>query len=300
LGEPSLHKEGSPNLCLPRTERMNVRLRLMTIDDMPEAMRLKDLAGWNQTAADWERFLSAGPEGCFVAEREGRVVGTSTTIIYEGRFAWIGMVLVEQQCRGQGFGTALLECTIRHLDSRNVPCMKLDATPQGRVLYEKLGFVSEYDIERWMLKRQPREIVTMKSPVEIQDVLRLDREIFGADRSELLRSLTETTPDFTLVARGGARIEGYAFGRRGSLADHLGPWMALSEDVAATLLDEFLRRSGRELVFVDCLLENPWSLPLVKARGFEFSRPLTRMFRGKNKYPGRPELLCAALGPEFG
>ena len=44
----------------------------MTVDDIPEAMRLKDLAGWNQTAADWERFLSAGPEGCFVAEREGR------------------------------------------------------------------------------------------------------------------------------------------------------------------------------------------------------------------------------------
>ena len=178
MGEPSFDKEGSPNLSLPRTGCMNVRLRLMTVDDIPEAMRLKDLAGWNQTAADWERFLSAGPEGCFVAEREGRVVGTSTTIVYEGRFAWIGMVLVEQQFRGQGIGTALLERAIQYLDSRNIPCMKLDATPQGRVLYEKLGFVSEYDIERWMLKREPREIATTKSPVEIEDVLRLDREDF--------------------------------------------------------------------------------------------------------------------------
>ena len=194
---------------------MNVRLRLMTVDDIPEAMRLKDFAGWNQTAADWERFLSAGPEGCFVAEREGRVVGTSTTIVYEGRFAWIGMVLVEQQFRGQGIGTALLERAIQYLDSRNIPCMKLDATPQGRVLYEKLGFVSEYDIERWMLKREPREIVTTNSPVEIEDVLWLDREIFGADRSGLLRSLTETAPDFTLVSRVGAGIEGYAFGPTG-------------------------------------------------------------------------------------
>jgi GNAT superfamily N-acetyltransferase len=279
---------------------MNVRLPLMTVADIPEAMRLKDLAGWNQTAADWERFLSAGQEGCFVAEREGRVIGTSTTIVYEGRFAWIGMVLVEEQFRGQGIGTALLERAIQHLDSRDIPCMKLDATPQGRVLYEKLGFVSEYDIERWMLKREPRQITATKSSVEILDVLRLDREIFGADRSGLLSSLNQTAPDFTLVARGRAGIEGYAFGRRGSLADHLGPWMARSEDVAAMLLDDFLRRSGRELVFVDCLLRNPWALSLVKARGFEFSRPLTRMFRGKNSYPGRPELLCATLGPEFG
>jgi GNAT superfamily N-acetyltransferase len=272
----------------------------MTVDDIPQAMRLKDLAGWNQTVVDWERFLSAGPKGCFVAEREDRVVGTSTTIVYEGRFAWIGMVLVEQLLRGQGIGTALLERAIQYLDSRNIPCMKLDATPQGRVLYEKLGFVSEYDIERWMLKREPRKIVTTKSPVEIEDLLRLDREIFGADRSSLLRSLTETAPDFTLVSRRESGIEGYAFGRRGSLADHLGPWMARTEDVASTLLDEFLRRSGRELVFIDCLRENPWALSLVKARGFEFSRPLTRMFRGTNSFPGQPELLCAALGPEFG
>lgn len=279
---------------------MNVRLRLMTVDDIPEAMRLKDLAGWNQTAADWDRFLSADPEGCFVAERDGRVVGTSTTIVYEGRFAWIGMVLVEQEFRGRGIGTVLLERAIGYLDYRNIPCAKLDATPQGRVLYEKLGFVSEYDIERWVLKGEPREIEMTKSPVEIDDVLRLDREIFGADRSGLLRSLTETAPEFRLVARGGLGIEGYAFGRRGSLADHLGPWMARSKDVAAALLDVFLSRSRRELVFVDCMLKNPWALSLVKARGFELSRPLTRMFRGRNKHPGQPELLCATLGPEFG
>ncbi|MGO9568993.1 MAG: GNAT family N-acetyltransferase [Desulfomonilaceae bacterium] len=279
---------------------MNDRLRLMAVEDIPEGMRLKDLAGWNQTAADWERFLSAGPEGCFVAECDGRVVGTSTTIVYESRFAWIGMVLVEQRFRGRGIGTALLERAIHYLDSQNIPCMKLDATPQGRILYEKLGFVSEYDLERWMLKREPREIVTTKSPIEIEDVLRLDREIFGADRSQLLRSLNDSAAAFTLVARGGEGIEGYTFGRRGSLADHLGPWVARNADMAATLLDEFLRRSGRELVFVDCMLENLWALPLLKARGFEFSRPLTRMFRGKNSYPGRPELACATLGPEFG
>ncbi len=40
-----------------------------------------------------------------------------------------------------------------------------------------------------MLKGEPREIEMTKSPVEIEDVLRLDREIFGADRSGLLRSL---------------------------------------------------------------------------------------------------------------
>jgi hypothetical protein len=43
---------------------MSMRLRLMTVNDVPEAMQLKDAAGWNQTSADWARFLSANPEGC--------------------------------------------------------------------------------------------------------------------------------------------------------------------------------------------------------------------------------------------
>lgn len=279
---------------------MTTRLRVMTARDIPEGMRLKDLAGWNQTAVDWERFLTASPEGCFAAEHDGRVIGTSTTIVYEARFAWIGMVLVEERYRGRGIGKALLNRAISHLDSQNVPCMKLDATPQGKILYEKLGFKPEYEIERWMLKRQPERKKAKGVPVDIDDVLDLDREIFGADRGRLLRSISEQAPEFTLVARQNTHVAGYTFGRRGSLADHMGPWVASEKIVAANLLDQFLNISQRKLVFVDCLSGNPWAVPLVEARGFEFSRPLTRMFRGTNTHAGRLDLLCAGVGPEFG
>jgi hypothetical protein len=76
--------------------------------------------------------------------------------------------------------------------------------------------------------------------------------------------------------------------------------MAQDEASSQELLDEFLRRSARETVFVDVMRENPFARIVLGARGFEFSRPLTRMFRGPNAHPGQPELLCAALGPEFG
>src|SRR2546428_7229388 len=100
-------------------------LRLMTKADIPAGMRLKEIAGWNQTPADWERFLDSSPKGCFAAESEGQVVGTATTIIYEGRFAWIGMVLVDPAHRGQGLGTNLLKRTIEFIDSQPVPTIKL-------------------------------------------------------------------------------------------------------------------------------------------------------------------------------
>lgn len=281
---------------------MSLRLRLMTPDDIPVGMHLKDLAQWNQTVADWERFLALSPDGCFAAECDGRVVGTSTAIVYEGRFGWIGMVMVDPGYRGQGIGRALLERAIQYVESQRIPVAKLDATPQGRPLYQTLGFVDEYAIERWVLHRPSlgrRQAQQQPSEIAV-DVLQLDREVFGADRGALLRSLAESAPELALVERRGGMVVGYAFGRRGSLADHLGPWVARDERAAARLLGEFLERTGRDLVFVDAVTQNPWGLPLVTKCGFQFSRPLTRMVRGSNNYPGRPTLQCAVLGPEFG
>jgi len=299
-------------------------------------MRLKEIAGWNQTQEDWERFLEADPEGCFVAEWNGQVAGTVATIIYEHRVAWIGMVLVDPQARGKGIGTALLLKAIDYLDARKVPCMKLDATPQGKPIYARLGFRIEYEIERHSLTRetfrdspglgvaptfracpeqsegsaraglkasatnQTRTQTPAVSAENLEPLLEFDHQVFGADRSALLRSLARSAPELVAIHRSGGAVEGFALGREGSLADQLGPWAASNASAARAVLDDFLLRSRRPVVFADVLRDNAWALALLAARGFQFSRSLTRMYRGENAHPGRPDLLGAILGPEFG
>jgi GNAT superfamily N-acetyltransferase len=276
----------------------------MTPADISAGMRLKDIAGWNQTKEDWERFLQANPEGCFVAEWNGLVVGTVTTIIYGSRFAWIGMVLVDPQLRGKGVGTALLLKAIDHLDAKKVPCVKLDATPQGKPIYARLGFRIEYEIERHRLTREANPKVRRETVSDgdenIETLLEMDREVFGADRSALLRSVAGSAPELVTVARSGGAVKGFGLGRKGSQADHLGPWVAANALAAREVFEGFLLRSRREVVFVDVVRDNPWAPALLAANGFRFSRSLTRMYRGENVHPGRPELLCAILGPEFG
>ena len=175
--------------------------------------------------------------------------------------------------------------------------MKLDATPLGKPLYAKLGFVDEYEIELWILKRPPAVSRTARStcprlvPVQLEQIFQFDSELFGADRSFLLRSLHDQNPEFAVAVYENGLPQGYAFGRRGLFADHLGPWK---------LLQVFLAQSLRETLIVDCLKSNPVSVELLRACGFVPSRPLTRMVRGPNDYPGRPDSLCAILGPEFG
>lgn len=282
-------------------------LRTMTERDVPAGLRMNRLAGWNQTAADWHRFLKASPEGCFVAEVDARVCGTATTISYQDRFAWIGMVLVHPEFQKRGIGTQLLKKTVEYLDQRGIPTIKLDATPQGQPLYTKLGFVTEYQIERWTLQRPPgnvagREKTRLGHLTEDQLALMfaMDRDFFGADRSYLLRSLLAETEDFALCTFDQGAPQGYAFGRRGSFADHLGPWMARSRAAAEKLLLEFLRRSTRENLLVDCMTPNSFAIELLRACGFVKTRILTRMYRGPNAYSGNPASLCAITGPEFG
>ena len=263
-------------------------------------MRLSSQAGWNQTEADWRRLINHGLGGSFAATINGELVGTVTTVTYEGRLSWIGMVLVDAPYRGRGIGTTLMEKAIAHLDRSGVTCVKLDATPAGRPLYKKLGFRREYEIERWQLKRPRVPDASHPADTNFDRVFVLDRSAFGVDRRELLMSLAKAAPHLTLTAADKTEITGYAFGRQGSLADHLGPWVATSRPVAGKLLGDFLRRSQRDVVFVDCVIPNRWARPLVKSHGFTFQRSLTRMYRGRNDCAGQPHLVGAILGPEFG
>ena len=284
-----------------------MQLRTMAKHDVRAGLRLKELAGWNQTADDWNRFLDASPQGCFVAEADGKVCGTAATISFENKFAWIGMVLVDPEYRSRGIGTKLLERTIEYLDQQKMPTMKLDATPQGKPLYENLGFVTEYGIERWVLKRPLHAGARPADPnraaltsAQLDSILAKDCEVFGADRGSLLRSLYKETPHYALSVWRSGTLQAYAFGRKGSFADHLGPWMAENSSAARGLLDEFLARSSRETLIVDSLTGNPAALELLRTAGFSYARTLTRMYRGPNGFPGNPAALCAILGPEFG
>ena len=190
-------------------------IRLMTCDDIPAGMRLKESAGWNQTAQDWANVLTLEPRGCWVYESEGNIVGSTTAVTYGQDLAWIGMVLVLPEYRGRGIARALMEHALRYLNERGVKCVKLDATDMGRPLYERLGFVGETLIERWAGTFDDAgrgdDGDSPSVSVDVADIVGLDRAAFGADRSELLKRLSKTFPEDVFCLPGG-----YLMGRPGA------------------------------------------------------------------------------------
>jgi GNAT superfamily N-acetyltransferase len=272
------------------------KVRLLTTADIPAGMRLKEAAGWNQTETDWRNVLSLAPDGCFGIECDGDLRATATAVCFGRELAWIGMVLTEVAYRGQGFARRLMEHAIEYLRGRRVNWIKLDATDMGRPLYTQLGFRDEAAIERWIRKPQPFPLRSATLDPFVLDSS-LDREAFGADRSQLLRVLAGI--ESTSIAGAG-----FAMGRAGSRAAYFGPCVARSAEVARDLLAWFLERHAAESVYWDILPGNGEAVQIARDFGFERARELVRMTLAGGSDPAplnnKDALVFATAGFEYG
>jgi GNAT superfamily N-acetyltransferase len=279
-----------------------IEIRLLFESDIPSAMELKEAAGWNQTEADWRRLLLLEPNGCFGAVKDDRLVGTTTTTIYD-ELAWIGMVLVEPTHRRQGIAAKLMNVALEYLGGK-VKTIKLDATVLGRPVYEKFGFAVESAVERWTGAAGPtgHEILGQKAMDHevVREILNLDRLAFSADRSELLEGLIDEACVSPVLIRGAdGALSGYALARSGTKKTYIGPVIAKDPQVMETLLDQMLSRLPGRDVYIDINKECVVDTGVLSKRGFVKERDLIRMVKDG---PGRKTspLVVAIAGPEVG
>lgn len=278
--------------------------RTMQPEDIAVGLRLCRASGWNQTRRDWEMLLRLSPQGCRVATKDEQVIGTVTTVNYENRFAWIGMVLVAEAQRGQGIGARLMAEAMELL--HDLPAIRLDATPAGREVYRKLNFIDEYPLRRLetVVARKtllsPGASARPMTSDDLAAVARFDREVFGADRRALLAWMLEGAPEYAWVREEQQQISGYCFGRHGFKDEHLGPVVAHEQSTARQLVAACLHsQTGRRFILDASQHEPEWHAWL-EVIGFREQRPFTRMFYRNNPSPGLPPKLFGILGPEFG
>jgi len=314
-----------------------IHMRQMTDRDLPRGMELKDQAGWNQTQADWRRLMELEPPGCFVAELEDRVVGTVAAAAFRP-VGWIAMVLVDTAVRGRGIGMRLVEHAMAYLDECGVRTMRLDATPLGSPIYQRLGFEPQYELARWegvacrgadvgwaKRERGPTEELARDrdaggpalrlthpttqhaahpclrpvSPDEVQAAARLDDEATGSDRERLLRLLCRHSPHAMRAFVLDGVLVGYATFREGSRAWHLGPAIARTDEAGLALLEAVTHDCAGRPVYIDIPVENAAATGWAKSKGLVVQRRFTRMYRGPRPCD-QPLWLWASSGPENG
>ncbi len=253
-------------------------VRPLRREDLPEALRLSTQAGWNQVAADWVRILHIAPGGCLAGWLDGRLVATATVVSFGKTAQWIGMVLVDESLRGQGFGSTMFTRVLELARSLGGDAVGLDATHLGRPVYLKQGFVDVAPIDRWsgvLRSLGASEGLERVDRSTFDGVAALDRAACGADRSEFLLHLMNE-PDVVGVTAPGS---GFGFLRPGRNRAHVGPLVASDDAVCSRLLSRLAGLADGSEVLLDAL-QTPATSALLERHGLEVARQLTRMTFG--------------------
>ena len=280
-------------------------LRSMQPGDIEAAMKLSNAEGWNQLEKDWKLFIDNPENVTVLAQSDNKIIGTTTAINYENRVAWIGMVLVDKEYRGQGVSKLLITNILKKLE--HCTSIKLDATPLGEQVYKKFDFKLEYLIAR-MANTSVKNfgshdddgLTEQIQSNHIQEIIALDEIVFGANRTQVIKSVVNEYPNKAWQLKRNNRISGFVLGRDGYKYHHVGPVEASNILDAKILITKALKNLVGQPVVIDVLSDKEDLLQWLNSIGFIKQREFVRMYRKENPFPGIIDKHYLICGPEFG
>ncbi|KUN83863.1 acetyltransferase [Streptomyces bungoensis] len=255
---------------MPTPSLAALPIRRLTFRDLTACADLSEDRGWPREEHKWGLLLTAG-KGYGIDDPDGGLVAACAVTEYGSwertELAAVGMVLVAERHARQGVGRRLM----RHVVSvMGATPLTLYATPFGRPLYEELGFKVTGQAE--MLKGhfvpsgETSQVATRAATAEdLPSILRLDEDVFGADRTALITRLPAFA-DQLLVAEEDSRITGYAAAWPNMDTHVVGPLIARDTETAKALVTSLAQRTDRPLR-TDIDIRHEELVSWAKARG---------------------------------
>ncbi|MEU9643778.1 GNAT family N-acetyltransferase [Streptomyces sp. NPDC048188] len=264
-------------------------IRRLTLRDLTACADLSEDRGWLREEHKWGFLLTAG-KGYGIDDPDGGLVAACTVTEYgppeRPTLAAIGMVLVAERHARQGGGRRLMRHVVSALGT--VP-LTLHATPYGRPLYEELGFKVTGGAE--MVRGrfvpggpEPRTATRAATAEDLGAILRLDEEVFGADRTHIVARLPAFA-DQLRVAEADGRVVGYAAAWPNMDTHVVGPLIARDTETAKALIGSLAARTDRPLR-TDIDVRHEELLAWVKERGLSTVAPNAVMTYGITELPG--------------
>ncbi|MEW2045579.1 GNAT family N-acetyltransferase [Streptomyces sp. NPDC005476] len=274
---------------MPTPSLTALPVRRLTLRDLTACADLSEDRGWPREEHKWGLLLSAGT-GYGIADPDGGLVSACVVTEYgpHGRPALgaIGMMLVAERHARQGVGRRLM----RHVISlMGTTPLTLHATPNGRPLYEELGFKTTGRAEmvrgRFTPDQPASHVVTRAATAEdLITILRLDEEVFGTDRTHVITRLPAFA-DQLRVAEDEGRIVGYAAAWPNMDTQVVGPLIARDTETAKALLTSLAAHTDRPLR-TDIDVRHEELLAWVKGRGLRSVAFNAVMTHGIAELPG--------------
>ncbi|MEU6392472.1 GNAT family N-acetyltransferase [Streptomyces sp. NPDC046939] len=264
-------------------------IRRLTPRDVRACADLSEDRGWPREEHKWGLLLAAGT-GYGIDAPDGGLLTACVVTEYgpHGRpeLAAVGMVLVAERYARRGVGRRLM----RHIvEQAGTTPLTLYATPYGRPLYEELGFKvtgrAEMVRGRFVAGGPAPTVATRAATAEdLTAILRLDAEVFGADRTHVLARLPAFA-DQLRVAEEGGRLIGYAAAWPNMDTHVVGPLVARDTETAKALVTSLAAGTDRPLR-TDIDVRHEELLTWLKERGLEGVSQNAVMNHGAPDLPG--------------
>jgi GNAT superfamily N-acetyltransferase len=214
----------------PATGDGRTTVRRLTDADLHRCGELGVSRDWGAEQRKWGLLFEVG-EVYGIEDEAGRLIATAVLTRYGQQFGSISMVLVAQSHERRGLGTRI----VRHvLDQASSSTLVLHATPEGRSLYERLGFKPFGSVEAHVGVFDPTGARAGRTqPASAADLLqlaRLDREVYGVHRTALLKRLPNFAERVRVLRSEEGLITGYGALWRSEDLAAIGP--VLAPDVA--------------------------------------------------------------------
>lgn len=270
-------------MSTPLTE---LPVRRLTHEDLVACADLSENRGWPREDHKWGLLLTAGT-GYGIDDPEGKgLMAASVLTSYGPGLAAIGMVLVAERHARRGVGRRLM----RHVlaETGDTP-VTLHATPNGKPLYEELGFATVGRAE--MVKghftgTEPVPGVATRAATadDMAAVIRLDTEVFGRDRTHMLTRLPAFA-DQIRVAEEDGELTGYAAAWPNMATHVVGPLVARDTATAQGLVASLAAHTDRPLR-TDIDVRHEELLSWLRRQGLETIAFNAVMARGIPALPG--------------
>jgi ribosomal protein S18 acetylase RimI-like enzyme len=282
-----------------------VTFRPMTEVDVPAAVAAFDsgfiamlarhsLPVTGNTIADERRrqdrtrhFLKTDPDGSWVAEDEGIVVGMSQSFVREDYWtlSQLGMLPGRQ---GRGLGRELLRLALTHGDPHSPGTIQCSRDPKAMALYFSFGFVMHPVVAAWGAMRpgavtRPAEVVRYEpdqvTERELEVVAAIERKVRGSARTLDLGSML-SQPGNRLLLHGD---QGYAV----ATDDRIVTLGARDEESATLVLKAMLAEAPPgETIEINWLTSaQQWAIRVVVDAGIELQPYGPVMVRGMDGPP---------------
>ncbi len=253
--------------------------------DFDYAVKLANTMNWNMAVEDFEFLLELEPEGCFLLLDDTKRVGIASCVSY-GKVGWFGNLIVEEDYRRNGGGTALLSHAISYLYSRGVETVGLYAYPNLVGFYGKMGFKIDYDFALLHAKCLSKIYSTQLPAIDDKDfpeIAEFDAACFGGERNRLLRTIIKESGNQNYYFSEQDKIVGYIAATVYPQLAWVGPLICQPHrfDAAVSLLKSVLTNLAGKSVYVVVSKKDKPLLNAFADFGFTEEFYVSRMFLGK-------------------